>query len=375
MKFEYERTGLLKKSLNPKMANKGAEVVTIDFDDLLDPDYDVGPRVTAAFGPDGLGLIAIRGIPNWDSLVNSTIPVAHDLVSLPEEVLASLEHPESMFNSGWSFGREKLGDEPDRKKASFYFNPLCDDPRPETRDSHPWALPANRWPTDHLPSLETQCKRLGSVMHSVVVALARRIDNLNLGTKIADEMETSFKVKGRLLYYFPLTDSEAAAAASKPDGWIGWHNDSGFLTALTPDVFFHHSTGERIPNPEPSVAGLWVAARNGDVIRVSVPADCMAVQCGECLQVITGGKLVATPHCVRPPMSAKNVGRATMPVFVDSSPEFSLSSPNGKEPVFVNTVKQWVPPLADRWVEGQTFADFLGTSFRAYYDWNKSEAS
>lgn len=28
-----------------------------------------------------------------------------------------------------------------------------------------------------------------------------------------------------------------AAAEVSEDGWIGWHNDSGFMTGLTPDIF------------------------------------------------------------------------------------------------------------------------------------------
>ena len=347
------------------------EVVILEYSELVKgPAQDIAERILSAYGPDGLGVVAIRGIPNWIEMVEESIPLAHDLVSLPKETLCSLEHEASLFNSGWSFGKEKLGDKPDTKKASFYFNPLSDDPRPETRDQFPWALPANRWPTKDLPDFERCCKKLGSAMHSVVVALARQIDAMNLGTKISNEMETSLKAKGRMLYYFPLSQEDLSDTQFKPDGWIGWHNDSGFLTALTPDMYFKHSTGERVPNPEPEVAGLWVAARNGQLHRVTIPADCMAIQCGECLQVVTGGKLVATPHCVRPPMNSSDISRACMPVFVDSSPEFPLVSPTGREAVFVNTVKQWVPPLADRWKDGQTFADFLGASFKAYYEWS-----
>lgn len=352
------------------MTVSAVQVVTVEYSDLVDGKVSLSNAILEAFGQDGLGVIAVRGIPNWGNLMERTIPLAHKLVTLPSDELTSLEHAESLFNSGWSFGKEKLGDKPDTKKASFYFNPLSDDPRPETREAHPWALPANRWPRDALPEFEFACKKLGSVMHSVVVALAHQIDAMHLGAAIAEEMENSLKAKGRMLYYFPLSADDLETAKSKPDGWIGWHNDSGFLTALTPDLYFQHSTGALIDNPEPSVAGLWVAARDGQLHRVSIPKDCMAIQCGECMQVITGGKLVATPHCVRPPLNTPNVSRACMPVFVDSSPEFPLTSPEGPEAVFINTVKQWVPPLADRWTNGQTFADFLGTSFKAYYDWS-----
>jgi isopenicillin N synthase-like dioxygenase len=345
------------------------KVIIIDYQDLINSSSDISKDILEAYGQDGLGVIAIRGVPNWEELVRDTIPLAHRLQALPQEVLDSLEHAPSLYNAGWSFGKEKLGDKPDTKKASFYFNPLNDDPKPETRDSQPWALPANLWPKDHLPELEVECKKLGKTMHSVVVALAQHIDKMQLGTSIAEEMQVSLKAKSRLLYYYALNESDMEEARSKPDGWIGWHNDSGFLTGLTPDYYFKHSTGEIVANPEPETAGLWVAARDGVLHRISIPRDCMAVQCGECMQVITGGRLVATPHCVRPPLNTTDVSRACMPIFVDSSLNFPLKSPNGREAVFLNTVKQWVPPLSDRWTDGQTFGDFLGTTFKAYYEW------
>ena len=45
------------------------------------------------------------------------------------------------------------------------------------------------------------------------------------------------KCKGRLLYYFPPKEVATNGSEVPEDGWIGWHNDSGFMTGLTPDVF------------------------------------------------------------------------------------------------------------------------------------------
>ena len=50
-------------------------------------------------------------------------------------------------------------------------------------------------------------------------------------------MKKSNKVKGRLLYYYPTT-------SETEDSWIGWHNDSGFLTALTTGIFVDDDTGK-----------------------------------------------------------------------------------------------------------------------------------
>lgn len=49
--------------------------------------------------------------------------------ALPKEATERLEDPDSLWNVGWSHGREALDDgRPDVHKASFYANPLVDLP-------------------------------------------------------------------------------------------------------------------------------------------------------------------------------------------------------------------------------------------------------
>jgi isopenicillin N synthase-like dioxygenase len=105
---------------------------------------------------------------------------------------------------------------------------------------------------------------------------------------------------------------------------------------------------------------------------VSIPSDCLGIQIGECLQVVSGGLLVATPHCVRGCKNTPGVARASLPCFIDTHITFPLAMPSGctREDVFRNTVAQRVPPLANRWTtDGVPFADFLGDTFKAYYEW------
>merc|ERR1712194_399245 len=119
------------------------------------------------------------------------------------------------------------------------------------------------------------------------------------------------------------------------DSWIGWHNDSGFLTALAGDMFLNHETGLPLAKEDIDIrAGLHVMDRRGEVIKVDIPEDCLVVQIGECMQIITGGKLISTPHCVRSvnPRMTKNgekVARISFPLFVDTIPSFALEMPIG----------------------------------------------
>jgi hypothetical protein len=47
---------------------------------------------------------------------------------LPAEVRVRCEDPTSLYNFGWSHGKETLGKAPDMHKGSYYANPLLDAP-------------------------------------------------------------------------------------------------------------------------------------------------------------------------------------------------------------------------------------------------------
>jgi len=351
-------------------------LVVISYRDLCEG-RDISEAISKAYGPTGLGAIMISGIPGWQEQRSKVLPLSHKLAALPDDAKAKLEHEPSMWNSGWSHGKEKLGDKPDFAKGSFYFNPLHDSVPVDNllKAKYPFAYPDNIWPKDDLPELESPCKSLGKLMYDVIVLLARSLDDY-ISSKIPsfqkgmlyNTIKNTKKAKGRLLYYYPCEEHDS------DDGWIGWHNDSGFLTGLVASQYFNHDTGEMISNPDPQ-AGLWIVNRGSSPVKVSIPADCMAVQCGECLQIISGGLLVATPHAVRAskPTSGVRCGRGSFPVFIDTDVEFPLTAPAGiaREAVFDKTVHSKVPPLQARWKgNDQKFVDFLGDTFRLYYEWN-----
>eukprot|EP01128_Nolandella_sp_AFSM9_P011404 TRINITY_DN811_c0_g1_i1.p1 TRINITY_DN811_c0_g1~~TRINITY_DN811_c0_g1_i1.p1 ORF type:complete len:368 (+),score=44.68 TRINITY_DN811_c0_g1_i1:42-1106(+) len=348
-------------------------LVTLQYSDLL-AGKDLSEELYRAYGPDGLGALSVAGIPQYVEQRQQLLPLSHALAHQPADVLTALEDDESLWNAGWSYGREMFGGQVDQSKGSFYANPLYDVAVPEAvREQHPYSYPHNRWPQQALPALEPAFKTLGKTMFDVIVLLCQQIDalmkkrNPAYTADLSKHISNTRKLKGRLLYYFPTDDQRA-------DSWIGWHNDSGFLTALTSALFFDDDTGEVIANPDPE-GGLYVVTRGGDPVRVRVPADHLAIQCGEALQVVTGGLLVATPHAVRASKApaGKRVGRGTFPIFIDTDVDFPLSAPVGtsREAVFDKTPDSRVPPLSDRWTEdGMPFGKFLSDSFKLFYSWN-----
>ena len=93
-------------------------------------------------------------------------------------------------------------------------------------------------------------------------------------------------------------------------------------------LFLKNTEGEPIAVPPPSPkAGLYIRTRGGELTKVSIPVDCLAFQTGEALEIATGGKLLATPHCVRvvPSADALNVSRETFALFMQPNTDQQLS--------------------------------------------------
>jgi isopenicillin N synthase-like dioxygenase len=352
------------------------DLVVIDFSDLTSTDCDpsrILSNIEQAFGPSGYGVIAIRGVPFFVEAKMECLSQAYDLAHLKPEQLKEIEDPASLFNAGWSHGKEMLKEnQPDLAKASFYFNPVTDIPgSEEDRIRFPVSYPINKWPKDQLPNLEPASKRLGCLMKEVAIELSKHIDRYTESKcptyppgMLYKQLKDTEKVKGRLLYYYPLT-----VADSSVDSWIGFHNDSGYLTALAGDIYMDPQGNilDQCPSPD---AGLYVEGRNQEVVKVNIPSDCMAIQIGECTQIVTGGAVVATPHCVK---GAPNLVRVSLACFIDVPPATPISAPRGlSTDAILAKESSRVPPLAKRWENNMTFGDFLTKTFQMYYDWNDS---
>jgi isopenicillin N synthase-like dioxygenase len=348
-----------------------AEIVIIDWQELIKGSPSVA--LEQAFGPTGTGIVALRNVPGFVQAKEAFLPLAHTLATLPADYLeANMTDPESLYNAGWSHGKEKLGDKADLAKGSFYYNPVTDVPgTPEDRANYPFSYPKNVWPEEKIPSFKEKACCIGVILKDAVVELTRHLDALAHArqksyppTFLHDTLKDTEKVKARLLYYFPTTNTK------QQDSWIGWHNDSGFLTALAGDLYVNHETGQVLEDcPDPK-AGLYVATQDERVLHVTIPKDCMAVQMGECTQIVTGGTVCATPHCVR---GTSGVARISLPCFVDTPPTAPLLMPEGstREAILAGSAaaSRRVPPLEKRWTRnGMPFGDFLKQTFELYYD-------
>merc|ERR1712226_1115022 len=107
--------------------------------------------------------------------------------------------------------------------------------------------------------------------------------------RLQQTLKRSMNAKGRLLHYFATQDP------SNEETWCAWHNDHGSLTALAPGMYFDKDRN-KVDNPDPENAGLYIQSRSGEMYKVDLPADVCAFQIGETSQIQSGGVLQATPH-------------------------------------------------------------------------------
>jgi hypothetical protein len=115
-----------------------AEIVIVDWSDLISNNNNdaanslIFSALEQAYGSTGTGLLGVRNVPDFVAAKQRLLPLAHTLANLPSDYLDNtLTDPASLYNAGWSFGREKLGSVPDTSKGSFYYCPQQDVPGTE----------------------------------------------------------------------------------------------------------------------------------------------------------------------------------------------------------------------------------------------------
>ena len=293
------------------------EPVVLDYAELIDPSSQLSAKIEAAYGPDGMGILTVRGVPDLPARRRRLLPLAARLAALPADVKARYEDPESSYNFGWSCGREMLlHGLPDTHKGSFYANPLTDAP---TRDAallaaHPAYCRPNLWPRSELPELEAALKSLGALIIDVGLLVAARCDDYveekRGGAPRGDGLRAvihrspcpkvapvpgafcalewsgmgvgllllvtkpplpslPFLLQARLLHYFPPAPAQGQGqgqgqgAGGQDDGWCGWHTDHGSLTGLTSAMYLDARGGAEVACPDPE-AGLFIRTRTGE---------------------------------------------------------------------------------------------------------------
>ncbi|THU72824.1 hypothetical protein C4D60_Mb04t16260 [Musa balbisiana] len=261
-----------------------ARTVTISYSDIKEKSRDLSMNIEEGFGPNGLGIISVSDVPG--------------VARLPDDVKKELEDPESRYNFGWSHGKEKL--------------------------EYPSYCRPNKWPATSLPELEEAFKALGMLMMEVGLMLAYHCDQY-VSREMKDHENGSLEQilkqsrchKGRLLYYFPKELSHHGDNNNSISSWCGWHTDHGSLTVTMEIIITPYHRGvdgiltmvhsQALPVaclPEMVSRYLLLIVLlafmlKQEMIRVVFGEDEIAYQIGETTEILGGGYLCATPHCVQ----------------------------------------------------------------------------
>jgi isopenicillin N synthase-like dioxygenase len=117
-------------------------------------------------------------------------------------------------------------------------------------------------------------------------------------------------------------------------------------TGLTSAIYFNEDDLSNLKqvSPKDDKAGLYIRTRGKQVVKVNIPADCIAFQMGQALELVSKGKLQATPHCVRG-CRTQNMGKVARNTFA----------------VFMQ------PNIHDEVKPGVSFAQFAKSVFDSHY--------
>jgi isopenicillin N synthase-like dioxygenase len=257
---------------------------------------------------------------------------------------------------GWSHGKEALkSGQYDTLKGSYYVGVMSSESR---RNKASFEVP-NIWPPESvLPRFRKTFEDLCALIFDIALLVAKACDQYagacvqGYESGILERMlKESTASRARLLHYFPPSFasleplSSSDAKVESDDTWCALHVDDGCLTGLTSALFVDESlplppllnTGfENAPAVRltDSMAGLYILSRTDKVVKVNIPADCLAFQTGSALELITRGALKAVPHFVRGPSAdasgRKAIARNTLAVFTQPNLEEIVDRKTGR---------------------------------------------
>ena len=350
------------------------KIITISFYDII---YNKVKKedIKSAFGIEGKGIILVKDLPDFQKERIKLLDLSRKFANLPDDVKTQYEDPNSNYSFGWSHGKEKMKkNTPDFAKGSYYANPIYDKITndEELLKKYPATYGENIWPNKDLPELKPAFKKMGKKMYDLGLLICREIDKYLFDlTKGKHKLNTFYHTirkskiyKGRLLHYYPMKEE----VNKKEDGLCGWHLDHGCITVLTSPLYYDLN-GNVISKPDN--CGLYIKDKNGNIINVDIPENCLAIQIGEMFQILSGGLIRATPHCVKSCFK-NNITREQFPLFMDCEPELLVKIPDYgltyNQIVTTPNLPEGVPELKNRLEGVKNYRDFVVKTLDAYYN-------
>lgn len=282
------------------------DIPVVDLLDLASHDSAANQRATEglarAFGEFGLVYVKSHGIdmPTLERFYDRFLA----FTARPTEEKARYGRPDIWYQRGWTPpNTEKAviaGGQPDFKECWFAAPEPLD---PMARQQYPQIYADNLWPDDEV--FEATMLAVGHQLHRVGLALLRGCaQSLGLPPYSFEAMVHGGPHVTRALKYLPLTEAQLGTGIL----WGEEHTDFNLLTLL-PGGRFIAPNGQRTGRPDEQ-SGLYLRTRpnaehpQGQMVRGLAPDGCLVAQVGQELEILTGGRFLATPHVIRAPLTA-----------------------------------------------------------------------
>ncbi|GAA5857294.1 hypothetical protein JCM8547_002204 [Rhodosporidiobolus lusitaniae] len=373
------------------MSASPVQPVVISYNDLVAGSSSLPGLIQEAFDskPTSLGLLIVKDLPSeFQEMRKRLLLLANAFASLPEAVREKYTHPMSSYSYGWSHGKEVMNGKPDTLKGSFYNNPTSD----LTPGLHEGDEPtANIWPKEesvegYQEAFKALCKLMVEIGQLVAGAADSLVGKTASRKTVKELISQSHSSKARLLHYFPRpgitfslppSSSITSDEVEVPDDNLcGTHIDHSLLTVLCPSLYLFHPSSPAdkplepfvIPAPSPST-GLFIKTRSGEVIQAKIPEDCVALQTGETIQLLTSERLAATPHFVS--ATANSLGRKALEAIeAKKREEPAVYGEVESGVVSRETLAVFLQPNHDEVVaeNGETFGQFSQRVFKRHYE-------
>lgn len=324
---------------------KTVDVSIIDLEDLTSGDAARAAKTHEAIrhGLGHYGLIYVKNHGIAPETLDRFYAKFLEFTRRDEAEKATLGGASIWFQRGWTPpNTEKAvvaGGQPDFKEC-YFAAPVPVDPVCQAQ--YPEIYHENVWPADS-EAFSALYLSLGRAVHDVGLALLRGCE----GALGIESGELTGRVEGgahvsRALRYLPLRQEHIEQRVV----WGEEHTDFNMLTLLPGGRFFDPQ-GEPTSRPDDD-CGLYLRTAptaeypEGQIVYGAAPPGCLVAQVGQQLEILSGGRFLATPHVIRAPKSP-GYSRTAFAHFVHSHAHAVLQP----LPPFRNdaTMRAYSPPV------------------------------
>ena len=288
------------------------DIPVLSFADLLSDEPEALQRCAdgIAKGLGTYGLVYIQGHEIERAEVLGLYDAFLELLDRPAAEKASWGGSDIWYQRGWTPPNTEqavvAGGQPDYKECYFAapmpLDPLC-------RRWFPEVYIGNVWPND-AEAFQSGLMGIGRQLHLLGLALLRAAEralDVPAGS-ITGKAEGGAHVS-RILKYLPLDQPAIDKGNFQVGGrcsvlWGEEHTDFNVLTLLPGGAFYRDGKGGERPD---DAGGLYLRTHataehpNGQLLRGTPPKGCVVAQVGQQLEVLSGGRFLATPHVITAP--------------------------------------------------------------------------